>query len=177
MATGVPYTVVDIYNSLCDIYDITKDLFKGGMSKRGYMTEIVARECRKRGILYFNGARRRPEWKWVASLPPTKELSRNIFKILTEKNEKRRITGNTKAEVTPSPAIEQPGIELKNTNQKHSDRLSGAAIQNIPNTPAYEGTVVSRVHLSPELIEKLGDKFLVAILRQRGYTVTCKKNN
>ena len=166
MPIGVKYKVADIYDCLMNLYTITQDSYKGGMGKLGSMTELVARECRKRGIVSYNENRKDPEWKWMASMSPTKELAKNILKALEENY---RAYSARRAGVTDEMRVainSLPNIPQSEFQSEHQD---------ISNSPTYEGTVVSRVHLSPELIEKLGDKFLVAILRQRGYTVTCTK--
>lgn len=169
MATGTPYTLADIYDSLNSLYAFTKEPYKGAIGRHGYLMETIAKVCRGRGILRYNGVPRNPEWKWTAALAPTKELARNILKDINKGKMERIERQRLRAAVNLLPPIDlddEPEIINK----------PSLNIGTIPiNTPVYEGTVKSSAKISPELINKLGDKFLVTILRQRGYTVTCTK--
>ena len=142
---GRPYELPQIWDKLNWVYDLCLDSYKGSMRKYGYLAAEITRALRKRGVLWYNGVKRRPEWKWAASMPPTKELARTVLKDMRALREKERMSrGKT------------------HTNKPCAISPSTAIVNELVDKPL-------------DILSRFDDMVLVNALRDRGYTVTCTK--
>lgn len=155
------YSLGDYLEMLNELYTLCSPSFSGSMEKQGKIIAEIAWALKKRGVLSFNGKPRKPEWKWVASMEPTKELARNIANDVSSMREKNRLAAMKRKAVNSLPAIPEP--ELQNRPKKREES---------PKSVWIEGT---KTKVSTDLLDKLEDGFLVELLRQRGYTVSCTK--
>lgn len=65
------------------IYELTKDGYEGKLGIDNH-TSAVSRLLQKRGILKRTGSSRYPRYKWVATMPPTDVLYKNILSDYTD---------------------------------------------------------------------------------------------
>ncbi|MBO4719024.1 MAG: hypothetical protein J5658_04020 [Prevotella sp.] len=173
------YDLPRVWKALELVYDLcgTK-LFRGAMSHYGNLTSYVATALRKRGIVTYNGKASHPEWAWVANSKPTKELARNVLIDIREMLETARLKKKEKKErMRNSPenmdamreAINKlPPIPVEDST-KYFEPASSC------DTEVEVGLTKSDTKLPTEIVKKLGDRFLVQVLRNRGYNVICTK--
>ncbi len=153
MGRSKTYKPIDIRNELDTLYALTKSPYHGGMSNKPYLLQEVASICKSRGILIFNNDTRNPIYTWAASMSPTDVLAKSIYDKFRELSRAKR--------------------KRKNINSEIQNRLLDEPMPAV--APGDKEEFHSEVFLPPDVVNKLGDKFLVAVLRNRGYTVTCTK--